>query len=216
MAPFKGLAGSIVFAISRRLVIIVLLLGAFAPLPAFARTLLVVGDSLSAAYGIDAATGWVAQLQQRLRQQRADYTVINASISGDTSANGRARLPRALAQHRPALVVIELGGNDGLRGLPLAQMKRNLAEMVRTAKRTGARVLLVGIKLPPNYGQRYTRDFERVYQDVAKEQRVPLVPHLLDGVAGVDGLMQSDGIHPTAAGQPRMLDNVWPALRPLL
>jgi len=193
-----------------------LLLGAFAPLPAFARTLLVVGDSLSAAYGIDAATGWVAQLQQRLRQQRADYTVINASISGDTSANGRARLPRALAQHRPALVVIELGGNDGLRGLPLAQMKRNLAEMVRAAKRTGARVLLVGIKLPPNYGQRYTRDFERVYQDVAKEQRVPLVPHLLDGVAGVDGLMQSDGIHPTAAGQPRMLDNVWPALRPLL
>ena len=193
-----------------------MLLGVFAPLPAFARTLLVVGDSLSAAYGIDAATGWVAQLQQRLRQQQADYTVINASISGDTSANGRARLPRALAQHRPALVVVELGGNDGLRGLPLPQMKRNLAEMVRAAKRAGARVLLIGIKLPPNYGQRYTRDFERVYQDLAKEQRVALVPHLLDGVAGVDGLMQSDGIHPTAAAQPRMLDNVWPALRPLL
>lgn len=193
-----------------------MLLGVFAPLPAFARTLLVVGDSLSAAYGIDAATGWVTQLQQRLRQQQADYTVINASISGDTSANGRARLPRALAQHRPALVVIELGGNDGLRGLPLPQMKRNLAEMVRAAKRAGARVLLIGIKLPPNYGQRYTRDFERVYQDLAKEQRVALVPHLLDGVAGIDGLMQPDGIHPTAAAQPRMLDNVWPALRPLL
>ena len=193
-----------------------MLLGVFAPLPAFARTLLVVGDSLSAAYGIDAATGWVAQLQQRLRQQQLDYTVINASISGDTSANGRARLPRALAQHRPALVVIELGGNDGLRGLPLPQMKRNLAEMVRAAKRAGARVLLIGIKLPPNYGQRYTRDFERVYQDLAKEQRVALVPHLLDGVAGIDGLMQPDGIHPTAAAQPRMLDNVWPALRPLL
>lgn len=193
-----------------------MLLGALAPLPAFARTLLVVGDSLSAAYGIDAATGWVAQLQQRLREQQADYTVINASISGDTSANGRARLPRALAQHRPALVVIELGGNDGLRGLPLPQMKRNLADMVRAAKRAGARVLLIGIKLPPNYGQRYTSDFERVYQDLAKEQRVALVPHLLDGVAGIDGLMQPDGIHPTAAAQTRMLDNVWPALRPLL
>lgn len=193
-----------------------MLLGALAPLPAFARTLLVVGDSLSAAYGIDAATGWVAQLQQHLRQQQMDYTVINASISGDTSANGRARLPRALAQHRPALVVIELGGNDGLRGLPLPQMKRNLADMVRAAKRAGARVLLIGIKLPPNYGQRYTSDFERVYQDLAKEQRVALVPHLLDGVAGVDGLMQPDGIHPTAAAQTRMLDNVWPALRPLL
>ncbi|MFP5350811.1 MAG: arylesterase [Gammaproteobacteria bacterium] len=214
MAPFGE--ARIVFSISRRLVTVVLLLGALAPLPAFARTLLVVGDSLSAAYGIDAATGWVAQLQQRLREQQADYTVINASISGDTSANGRARLPRALAQHRPALVVIELGGNDGLRGLPLPQMKRNLADMVRAAKRAGARVLLIGIKLPPNYGQRYTSDFERVYQDLAKEQRVALVPHLLDGVAGVDGLMQPDGIHPTAAAQTRMLDNVWPALRPLL
>lgn len=193
-----------------------MLLGVLAPVPAFARTLLVVGDSLSAAYGIDVKSGWVAQLQQRLRRDQADYTVINASISGDTTANGRVRLPQALAQHRPSVVVIELGGNDGLRGLPLAEMKKNLAAMVRAAKAGGARVVLVGIKLPPNYGVRYTQDFERVYRDLAKEQRVMLVPHLLDNVAGTDGLMQPDGIHPTAAAQARMLDNVWPTLRPLL
>ena len=193
-----------------------MLLGVLAPVPAFARTLLVVGDSLSAAYGIDVKSGWVAQLQQRLRRDQADYTVINASISGDTTANGRVRLPQALAQHRPSVVVIELGGNDGLRGLPLAEMKKNLAAMVRAAKAGGARVVLVGIKLPPNYGVRYTQDFERVYRELAKEQRVTLVPHLLDNVAGTDGLMQPDGIHPTAAAQARMLDNVWPTLRPLL
>lgn len=193
-----------------------MLLGVLAPVPAFARTLLVVGDSLSAAYGIDVKSGWVAQLQQRLRRDQADYTVINASISGDTTANGRVRLPQALAQHRPSVVVIELGGNDGLRGLPLAEMKKNLAAMVRVAKAGGARVVLVGIKLPPNYGVRYTQDFERVYRELAKEQRVTLVPHLLDNVAGTDGLMQPDGIHPTAAAQARMLDNVWPTLRPLL
>lgn len=193
-----------------------MLLGVLAPVPAFARTLLVVGDSLSAAYGIDVKSGWVAQLQQRLRRDQADYTVINASISGDTTANGRVRLPQALAQHRPSVVLIELGGNDGLRGLPLAEMKKNLAAMVRAAKAGGARVVLVGIKLPPNYGVRYTQDFERVYRELAKEQRVTLVPHLLDNVTGTDGLMQPDGIHPTAAAQARMLDNVWPTLRPLL
>ena len=193
-----------------------MLLGVLAPLPAFARTLLVVGDSLSAAYGIDVKSGWVAQLQQRLRRDQVDYTVINASISGDTTANGRVRLPKALAQHRPALVVIELGGNDGLRGLPLTEMKKNLAAMVGAAKASGARVVLVGIKLPPNYGVRYTQDFERVYRELAKEQRVPLVPYLLDGVAGTDGLMQADGIHPTAAAQARMLDTVWSTLQPLL
>lgn len=193
-----------------------MLLGVLAPVPALARTLLVVGDSLSAAYGIDVKSGWVAQLQERLRREQPDYTVINASISGDTTANGRVRLPKALAQHRPAVVVIELGGNDGLRGLPLLEMKKNLAAMVRTAKTSGARVVLIGIKLPPNYGVRYTRDFERVYRDLAREQHVALVPHLLDKVAGTDGLMQPDGIHPTAAAQARMLDTVWPTLRPLL
>ncbi len=208
--------GSIVSLMFRRLVVCIFLLGALAPLPAFARTLLVVGDSLSAAYGIDPNAGWVAQLAQRLRREGIDYTVINASISGDTTANGRARLPQALARHRPALVAIELGGNDGLRGLPLAQMKQNLSAMIRAAKTSGARVVLIGIKLPPNYGARYTRAFERVYRELAAEQRVTLVPYLLDGVAGTDGLMQDDGIHPTAAAQARMLENVWPTLRPLL
>ena len=192
------------------------MLGLLAPLSAAARTLLVVGDSLSAAYGIAADAGWVAQLQQRLRQERLDYTVINASISGDTTANGRTRLPAALARHRPEVVVIELGGNDGLRGLPLAEMQRNLSAMVRAAKTAGARVLLIGIKLPPNYGARYNRAFERVYREIAQDQSTALVPHLLDGVAGVDGMMQADGIHPTAAAQARLLDNVWPMLRPLL
>ena len=200
----------------RRLIACLLLLGLLAPLSAAARTLLVVGDSLSAAYGIATDTGWVAQLQQRLRQQRLDYTVINASISGDTTANGRTRLPAALTRHRPDVVVIELGGNDGLRGLSPAEMKRNLSAMVRAAKTGGARVLLIGIKLPPNYGARYNREFERVYRQVADDHATALVPHLLDGVAGVDGMMQADGIHPTAAAQKRLLENVWPALQPLL
>lgn len=200
----------------RRLIACLLLFGLLAPLSAAARTLLVVGDSLSAAYGIATDAGWVAQLQQRLRQQRLDYTVINASISGDTTANGRTRLPTALARHRPQVVVIELGGNDGLRGLSPAEMKRNLSAMVRAAKAGGARVLLIGIKLPPNYGARYTGAFERIYREVADDHSVTLVPHLLDGVAGVNGMMQTDGIHPTAAAQTRLLDNVWPALRPLL
>ena len=199
-----------------RVLLLWLLLGISGGAAAAPCSLLIVADSLSSGYGLAPGQSWADRLGARLKQRAPDWQVINASISGDTTANGRARLPQALARHRPALVAIELGGNDGLRGLPLAQMKQNLGAMIRAAEAGGARVVLIGVKLPPNYGARYTRAFERVYRELAAEQRVTLVPYLLDGVAGVDGLMQADGIHPTAAAQARMLDNVWPALRPLL
>ena len=186
------------------------------PASAAARTVLVLGDSLSAAFGIDVHAGWVALLQQRLAQQKSDYRVVNASISGDITANGLARLPPLLAKHRPAIVIVELGGNDGLRGLPLAQMKHNIGGIVAKAKASGARVLLVGVRLPPNYGKSYTDKFQQVYREVAREQRVELVPFILDGVDAERGLMQSDGIHPTAPAQTKMLENVWPKLQPLL
>ncbi|BAU50082.1 esterase [Sulfurifustis variabilis] len=201
-------------SISLRLVFVLALL--LAPGAVLARTILVVGDSLSASYGIDVESGWVARLQQRLEEHKLNYKVINASISGDTTANGRVRLPRALAQHEPAVVVLELGGNDGLRGLPLEEMKRNLAAMIEESKKSGAEVVLIGIRLPPNYGPRYNERFRAVYEDLAARYRLPLVPFLLDGVYEQDGLMQPDGIHPTAAAQARMLDNVWPKLRPVL
>ncbi len=186
------------------------------PLPAAAHTLLVVGDSLSAAYGMNVQSGWVALLQERLAREKLDYRVVNASISGDTSANGLARLPRLLAEHRPAIVIIELGGNDGLRGLSLAQMKHNISTMITKAREEQARVLLVGMRLPPNYGNYYTERFQRVYREIAAEQRVPLVPFLLAGIATHERLMQPDGIHANAGAQPKMLANVWPRLRPLL
>ena len=185
-------------------------------MPAAARTLLVIGDSLSAAYGMNMQSGWVALLQQRLVKEKLDYRVVNASISGDTTANGLARLPRLLAEHKPAIVIIELGGNDGLRGLSLAQMKHNITTMVTKAKSRHARVLLIGMRLPPNYGNYYTERFQRVYQEVAAEQRVPLVPFLLSGIATHERLMQQDGLHANATAQPKMLINVWPHLRPLL
>lgn len=186
------------------------------PLPAAARTLLVVGDSLSAAYGMDVQSGWVALLQKRLTQEKLDYQVVNASISGDTTANGLARLSPLLVEHQPAIVIIELGGNDGLRGLSLAQMKHNITAMVEEAKARHARVLLIGVRLPPNYGNTYSGKFRRVYQEVASAQQVALVPFILDGIATHGVLMQPDGIHANAKGQPRMLENVWPHLRPLL
>ena len=198
----------------RRVLLILVL--TLAPSAAFARNILVVGDSLSAAYGIDVQSGWVEQLQKRLNDQGHDYKVINASISGDTTANGRARLPRALAQHRPEVVILELGANDGLRALSLEQMKRNLAAMIEASRANGAKVVLVGIRLPPNYGMRYTDGFQKIYEDLAAKHRVPLVPFLLDGVYDRDGLMQPDGIHPTAAAQARILENVWSKLKPVL
>jgi acyl-CoA thioesterase I len=199
----------------RRLLSYILILLLSAPLAANAGTVLVVGDSLSAAFGIDVESGWVAQLQKRLTAQGLDYKVINASISGDTTAGGRARLPALLSRHRPGVVVLELGGNDGLRGLSIEQMKRNLSAMIVAAKGANARVVLVGIRLPPNYGPQYNQRFQRVYKELADTHQVALVPFLLDGLRAEEAL-QPDGIHPTAASQPRMLDNVWSTLKSVL
>lgn len=183
---------------------------------AYAGTLLVVGDSISAAFGMDTRQGWVALLEKRLDEQGFDHQVVNASISGDTSAGGAARLPALLAEHQPELVIIELGGNDGLRGQPPAQLQQNLAAMVQASQQKGAQVLILGMQLPPNYGQCYTTAFAAVFPQVASEFSVPLVPFVLEGVGGVPEMMQADGIHPTAEAQPRLLENVWPTLKPLL
>jgi len=181
--------------------------------------LVVIGDSLSAEYGIARGSGWVALLEQRLQQNKRRLTVVNASISGDTTAGGRARLPAVLAQHKPSLVLIELGGNDALRGMPLANTRENLRAMVQASRKAGARVLLIGMQVPPNYGLAYTRDFAAVFEEVARSERVPLVPFLLSGFAGrpdAESWFQSDRIHPLAKAQPLMLDAVWPALQKLL
>lgn len=178
--------------------------------------ILVYGDSLSAAYGISQKDGWGTLLQERLKQRRLDYTVVNASISGETSSGGASRIAGALAQHQPAIVIVELGGNDGLRGLPLKQMRENLAYILRVAQRAGARVLLAGMKLPPNYGPQYTRDFEAVFVTLAREYRTALVPFVLEGVAGNRELFLDDNLHPTAQAQAIILETVWNALRPML
>jgi acyl-CoA thioesterase-1 len=179
--------------------------------------ILVFGDSISAGYGLERVQqGWVALLQTRLKEQEYGYEVINASVSGETTAGGLARLPRALALHQPKIVILELGGNDGLRALPVAQMRANLAQMADLASAAGARVLLLGIRMPPNYGPDYTEQFRSSYDVLAREKKLPLVPFLLNDVALSPNLMQADGIHPNALGQPKLLDNVWPALKPML
>ncbi len=182
-------------------------------------TILVLGDSLSAEYGLQRGQGWVALLQTRLAQEKIPAQVINASISGDTTAGGRSRLPALLAQHKPTLVIVELGGNDALRGLPLAMTQDNLQAMVAAAKAAGAKVLLVGMQLPPNYGQSYTKQFSDSFSQVAKTQRVALVPFMLKGIAdGPDALkmFQADRIHPVAAAHPMILDTLWPSVKKLL
>jgi len=180
-------------------------------------TVLVLGDSLSAAHNIPAGQGWVSLLEQRLRRELRDPpAVVNASISGETSAGALARLPDLLRKHRPTVVVIALGGNDALRGLPPAQLRGNLERMATLSRQAGARVLLLGIDVPPNYGPAYRERLRRTYAEVAQAQGAALVPFMLEGVALKPGMMQADGLHPTAAAQPRVLDNVWPALRPLL
>jgi acyl-CoA thioesterase I len=208
-----------------RWLVVLLLTGLGAPLPAATvqgrqPTLLVVGDSLSAEYGLQRGKGWVALLEAQLAAgPRGALKVVNASISGDTTSGGRSRLPAALAQHQPAVVVIELGGNDALRGLPLTMTEANLREMTRTARTAGAKVLLLGMQLPPNYGKKYGNDFAALYARVAKEEGAALVPFFLQGVAdGPDPLklFQADRIHPNETAQPLMLDNVWPVLKPLL
>jgi acyl-CoA thioesterase-1 len=180
------------------------------------QTIVVVGDSLSSGYGLTAEQSWVAMLSVRLDAEAYGYEVVNASIAGDTSAGGLSRLPRLLAAHAPALVVIELGGNDGLRGQPVETLRANLAKMIELSKAKGARVLLAGMQIPPNYGQSYTRSLASVYPDLAMQFDVPLVGFLLDGVALHPELMQHDNIHPNAAGQEIVFANVWPVLSKLL
>lgn len=180
------------------------------------RTLLVFGDSLSAAYGLRTDQGWVAQLQQRLASQGYGYRVVNASVSGETTSGGRNRIDRALSQHRPAVVLLELGGNDALRGLPVRETQANLQAMIDAVKRTGSKLLLLGIQIPPNYGAAYARSVEAMYVALAREAKVPLVPFILEGFALDPKYMQADGIHPNAAGQPKVLENVWPSLSRLL
>ena len=178
--------------------------------------MLVYGDSLSAAYGMPERQGWVALLEERLKRERLDYSVVNASISGETTAGGIARLPRALARHEPAVVILALGANDGLRGLPVAQMRKNLAAMIGVSQKAGAKVVLVGMRVPPNYGPEYTEDFAAAFAQLARARKTALVPFLLEGMAEDLRLFQPDRIHPTEEAQPLLLENVWKALRPLL
>lgn len=181
--------------------------------PVSAQNILVVGDSISAAFGLEIEEGWVYQLQERLEEQGYPHRVVNASVSGDTTAGGLARLPRLLQEHEPALVIIELGGNDGLRAMPPANMQQNLSQMVKLSTDADADAILLGMMIPPNYGLRYTQAFNQVFVDVAEQWSIPLLPFLLEGVGDVPALMQADRIHPTAEAQPILLDNAWPLIR---
>ena len=181
-----------------------------------AGTILVLGDSISAAYGMDLERGWVALLQQQLSEQQSGWRVVNASISGDTSAGGLQRLPALIARHEPDIVIVELGGNDGLRGYPIAQLRSNLTQMIEISRSQGAGVLLLAMEIPPNFGARYAGLFRDSYAEVARATETALAPFILEGIALDTDLMQADGIHPTASAQPRLLDNVLPHLTPLL
>ncbi|NQE51091.1 arylesterase [Herbaspirillum rubrisubalbicans] len=180
------------------------------------KNLLVLGDSLSAEYGLQRGSGWTTLLQQRLQQDKSGFQVVNASISGDTTIGGRNRLPALMTQHKPAVLVIELGANDALRGLPLKTSQDNLQAMIDLAREQKAKVLLVGMQIPPNYGPDYTRRFAAMYQDLAKANKLALVPFFFEGIAADLSQFQADRIHPNEQAQPRLLDNVWPYLKPLL
>lgn len=180
------------------------------------NTLLVVGDSLSAAYGVPSETAWVQLLRDRLDEQGLNWEVVNASISGETTDGGLRRLPDLLQKNQPDVVIIELGGNDGLRGFPPDVIESNLADMIEQVQDIGATPVLVGMQIPPNYGQRYTRLFADIFPKLSDRYDTPLVPFFLEGIYNKDGLMQEDGIHPTEAAQPVLLDNLWPQLEPLI
>ncbi len=200
-----------------RLLILSILLLTAATARAEPATILVFGDSISAGYGLaDANQGWVGLLRKKLQQEGYGYQVVNASVSGETTAGGLARLPRALALHHPEIVILELGGNDGLRALPIPAMRANLDSMVQLSRGAGAQVLLLGMRMPPNYGPDYTSQFFGAYTATAKEFKLAIVPFLLDGIALTPSLMQADDIHPNEQGQPLLLANVWTALKPLL
>ena len=198
------------------LLVVGLALAQARPAAAASRTVLVVGDSLSAGYGMAAAEGWVALAGQRLAARTPPWRVVNASISGETTAGGEARIVREVVRHRPQVVVIALGANDGLRGLPLLQLRRNLARMIGASQGVGARVLVVGMRLPPNYGGAYTSEFERGFCGMAKLLKAACLPFLLEPIAREDAAFQADNLHPVAAVQPRLRDHVWRALEPLL
>ena len=181
-----------------------------------ADTILVYGDSISAAYGMEKSKGWVNLLAKRIAIDRPHYKVVNASVSGETTGGGVTRLPKSLAFHQPDVLVLELGGNDGLRGYPISSIRDNLQIMIQQAKASGAHVLLIGMVLPPNYGRRYTLAFEKIFSSLAEEHSLPFVPFLLEGVSTGKSLVQRDGIHPTVEAQPKLLDDVWPSLAPML
>lgn len=194
-----------------------MLITLFFTLPIFAKnTILIVGDSLSAGYGMNIADNWVALLQQRLQKEQFNYQVVNISISGNTTSNGLAQLPDALRQHQPTITIIELGGNDGLRGLQIATIKANLQQMITLAKQAHSKVLLIGVRLPPNYGALYGEQFQQIFIDLAKENQISVVPLFLKNVDDKAGLMSSDGIHPTAQAQVVMLEHVWGVLERML
>ena len=197
-------------------VLLLWLVAACSPAAAPDRTILVVGDSLSAGFGVPLEQGWVALLRERLADEGYGYRVVNASISGDTTSGGLRRLPRALEQHRPAIVIIELGGNDGLRGTPVMVIRSNLKQMIDISRAQDAQIVLAGMQMPPNYGASYTEAFADVYADLAADYDAALIPFFMDGVALNADLMQPDGIHPNAAGQPVLLETAWAALEPLL
>jgi acyl-CoA thioesterase I len=199
-----------------KLLIFSLLFSAFTAMAAPAKNILIFGDSLAAGYDIDREQSWPSLLVAKLANSNSSYSAINASISGETSAGGLARLPQALREHQPAVVVIELGANDGLRGLPLTAMRKNLVAMIRAAKKSNAKVLLIGMKLPPNYGLDYTAQFAQSFTDIAKQEKIPLLPFLLQPIANQRDAFQADGLHPVATVQPVLLDHVWSALHPLL
>jgi acyl-CoA thioesterase-1 len=178
--------------------------------------ILVLGDSLSGAWGINADEGWVALLQRKISKQGLDYKVINASVSGDTSRTGLSRIDTALQEHKPAIVIVALGGNDGLRGLAFSEIENSLASIIERCRKSGARVLLSAVRLPPNYGPVYIEQFAALYQRLSERYGVPLVPRMLDQVAGNRALMQEDGIHPKAKAQPQIMQNVWVKLEPML
>jgi len=202
--------------VNRLFVLVVLLVAAFSA-RAETPVILVFGDSISAGYGLSHVDqGWVELLRAKLKDEGYGYQVVNASVSGETTAGGLARLPRALAQHHPQIAILELGGNDGLRALPVAQMRTNLAQMVDLSATAGARVLLLGMRIPPNYGPQFTEQFRQVFVDVARDKKLASVPFLLTDIALSPSLMQADGVHPNELGQPKLLENVWPALKPLL
>jgi len=181
-----------------------------------AATILVMGDSISAAYGFEIDQSWPALLQQKLDRQGGDHQVVNASISGETSAGGSSRIDQELRRYHPAIVIIELGANDGLRGYPPARMKANLERMIERSRASGSQVLLLGMRIPPNYGRRYTEMFYGVYSELEKEQVIAFVPFLLDGVAAQTGMIQHDGLHPNAKAQPVIMELVWEKLEPML